>query len=203
MSAQQLLAGYGVSMQDAYDFVIAHLNQPQTIIGVAVQFGITNDMLAEIVNTHMSGVTGVEVKSFFAGFGIDSSALDSPNIVPTTPIIPNPTQQRIDLDINKMYSAFVDAGSGAFHYVIDLSKVVGAHGFEMQNFGADDSVTVTNVLNPDVTVLGVNRDPVVTFFGRADEVSASITFAGVNPSKASIITVGQFNELPVGDVFIA
>ncbi|MCL5796769.1 MAG: M10 family metallopeptidase C-terminal domain-containing protein [Gammaproteobacteria bacterium] len=77
MTAQQRLATYGVSMQTAFDFVVANLSTPQIIVDVSKQFGLTNVMLAEIVGIGIPNVTADVVKSFFAGQGIDSSLLDS------------------------------------------------------------------------------------------------------------------------------
>lgn len=208
MSAQQLLSSYGVTMQQAYDFVVGHLHSPQTIVSVAIQFNITNDMLAEIVNTQMTGVTGAAVKNFFAGFGIDSSVLDTTSDDQEQPPAPpsNPTsgQQTVVIDPAKLYTAILDAGTGSYHYVLNLSGLEGDYGFELQNFSADDKVSVSNILNPDVhsTDLGFGKDVVMTFFART-EGSVGITFADVNPTQQSILTIGQFNALLVGDVLIA
>lgn len=118
MNAQQKLASLGVSMQQAYEFVVGHLHSPQTIVSVAIQFNITNDMLAEIVNTQMTGVTGAAVKSFFAGFGIDSSVLDTTSddqvLPPAPPSNPTSGQQTVVIDPAKLYTAILDAGTGSY-----------------------------------------------------------------------------------------
>lgn len=79
MSALTHLASYGVSIQQAYEFIVSNLSNPRTIFDVSKAFGITNNMLGEIISTYMPGVSGAVVKNFFASNGIDSSSLDSTN----------------------------------------------------------------------------------------------------------------------------
>ena len=77
-SAAAHLAQYGVSVAQARSFVMANLQSPQTIYSVAREFGITNQMLAEIYG----GVSAADVRGFFTSKGFDASALD---LVPAAP----------------------------------------------------------------------------------------------------------------------
>lgn len=76
-TAQQHLASYGVSMQDALAFVMANLTTPETIFNVCKTFGVTNAMLAEIVQPVAAGLTERDVQGFFNGNGLKAVSLDS------------------------------------------------------------------------------------------------------------------------------
>lgn len=72
MSAASHLASYGVTIEQAHEFVLSNLNNPATIFNVAKQFGVTNAMLGEIAG----GYSAADVQAFFSARGIDSSVLD-------------------------------------------------------------------------------------------------------------------------------
>lgn len=72
MTAQEHLAQYGVSMEQARAFIISNLDNLQHILDVCNQFGVTNQMLAEIYG----GVTADDVEAYFSSNGLDSSTLD-------------------------------------------------------------------------------------------------------------------------------
>lgn len=76
MNATQHLSQYGVSFQQARDFVYANLNQPAIIYQVALDHGVTSAMLAEIYG---QGVSAAVVENFFDGQGLDGSRLSAPN----------------------------------------------------------------------------------------------------------------------------
>jgi hypothetical protein len=82
-SAAAHLAQYGVSVEQARGFIVANLQSPQTIYSVAREFGVTNQMLAEIYG----GVTAADVRGFFASLGFDAGALD-PVTSAAEPILP-------------------------------------------------------------------------------------------------------------------
>lgn len=79
MTAQQLLDNYGITIEVARDFIMSHLNDLNTVYNTCKQFGITNNMIAEIVASVAPGFNGSDVINFFASFGIDSTDLDSSN----------------------------------------------------------------------------------------------------------------------------
>jgi len=72
MSASTHLAQFGVTLQQARDFVFSNVNNPGTIYAVSKQFGVTNEMLAEIVG---GGFTAQQVSNFFTERGFDGPAL--------------------------------------------------------------------------------------------------------------------------------
>ena len=76
-SAQSYLAQYNVSMQQAFDFIAANVEQPQNIFQVAKEFRLTNQMLAEIVGQGIPNITANDVKAWFGAQGYDASVLDA------------------------------------------------------------------------------------------------------------------------------
>jgi hypothetical protein len=82
-SAAAHLAQYGVSVVQARSFIVANLQSPQTIYSVAREFGVTNQMLAEIYG----GVTAADVRGFFSSLGFDAAALD-PAPSASAPVLP-------------------------------------------------------------------------------------------------------------------
>ena len=70
MSAEQHLAQYGVTVEQARQFIHGNLQNPETIYQVAAQYGVTFDMLAEIYGENANGEI---VKSFFNGLGMVTS----------------------------------------------------------------------------------------------------------------------------------
>jgi hypothetical protein len=82
MTAGEHLAKYGVSVAQAREFIVANLNSPTVIYNTAKQYGVTNQMLAEIYG----GVTANDVRSFFNQLGFAAADLDgaSATVAPTS-----------------------------------------------------------------------------------------------------------------------
>lgn len=72
MAARTHLDQYGVSMEEARNFIIAHLDNLQHILDVSLEYGVTNSMLAEIYG----GVSSVDVVDYFTTHELDSTVLD-------------------------------------------------------------------------------------------------------------------------------
>lgn len=70
-TAQQILAGLGVTMAQARNFIYENVDKPALIYTIAKSVGLTSDNLGEIV-----GVSGSLVRSYFSGNGLDVNALD-------------------------------------------------------------------------------------------------------------------------------
>ncbi len=68
--AQQHLSQYGMSIQQAYDFLFQNLDSPQTIASVCEDFGVNTKMLAGIVGTSLDTVHG-----FFANSGVNYAGI--------------------------------------------------------------------------------------------------------------------------------
>ena len=80
MSASEQLGKYGLSVDVAREWIVAHLNAPKAIYDVALAGGLSNDMIAEILAPLAPGLNGTAVESFFTRHGFAGSALndDSP-----------------------------------------------------------------------------------------------------------------------------
>ncbi len=81
MTAQQHLAQFGVTVDQAREFILNNLDNLSYLLSVCQQFGVTNSMLAEIYG----GVTSADVINYFSANGLDSSLLDSTGDVVLVP----------------------------------------------------------------------------------------------------------------------
>ena len=66
---------FGVTLAKAHDFVFAHAADPAFLFGMAKQFGVTSDMLSEIVG---SGFSAGQVEQFFSAQGLNGAELHAP-----------------------------------------------------------------------------------------------------------------------------
>lgn len=76
MTAEELLAQYNISLNEARQFLIDNIGTPQTIYSVAAQYNISFAMLAEIYGD--DSIDGDAVKSFFSVQGFDTTS-DTPS----------------------------------------------------------------------------------------------------------------------------
>ena len=77
--SSEYLEKYGISVEDARGFIMDHLGSPLTIFNAAKLYGVTNEMLGEII-----GVSTDAVKNFWGGFGLAYTELDGKPSLPTT-----------------------------------------------------------------------------------------------------------------------
>ena len=83
-TAEQHLADKGVSMQVARDFIInTYPTDLTTVYNVCKEYGVNNNMIAEILANDIPGVTGTVVSSYFDGNGFNGSQLGFGNIAQT------------------------------------------------------------------------------------------------------------------------
>ncbi|MCW5617657.1 MAG: hypothetical protein KIS65_00295 [Nitrosomonas sp.] len=76
MSAATHLTKLGITVEQAYDFIIANVDQPEIIFDTAEEFAVTTAMLSEI--TQFS--TAV-ISDYFASFNLDTGKLDDTHIL--------------------------------------------------------------------------------------------------------------------------
>lgn len=69
--AETHLANYGITIQQANEFILSHVNDPSTIFNVAQQFSVTTLMLSEI-----TGYSTSVISAYFASYGLDTEDLD-------------------------------------------------------------------------------------------------------------------------------
>ena len=71
ISAEDHLAKFGVTVEQAFDFIFSNVNQPDVIYSVAREHGVTNAMLSEITNKS----TDI-INKYFTSANIDNSLFD-------------------------------------------------------------------------------------------------------------------------------
>ncbi len=110
----------GVSSHDVLSFVLSNENNPSLIYSTAKQYGITTQMLAEVVSSAIPSIDVSGVRQFFKNSGLDSLQLDNSsahldpnyfkNLFDASKLVP---YQGINDDINLGDGDdYVDAGPG-------------------------------------------------------------------------------------------
>lgn len=133
MSAAIYLGELGITVPQAREFIFAHLGDPATIFNAAYQYGLTNDMLAEIVG---GGVGPGDVRNWFAGQGIDASVLDTsvntggaflpPELQSLASLVSLNSNSGV-LSSNVLHDRIVaNTGTAAYDYAFDPSGMPGA-----------------------------------------------------------------------------
>ena len=72
-TAQTHLAQWGITIDVAKDWVMSHLDNLQLVYSTALEFGISTDMLGEIVG--IGNESGIMVANYFANAGVDADKL--------------------------------------------------------------------------------------------------------------------------------
>lgn len=76
ISAEEHLAKLDVTVQEANDFIVANIDQPETLFFAALDHGVTTQMLSDITNNPSD-----EVCNYFASSEFDCSTLDDTSIL--------------------------------------------------------------------------------------------------------------------------
>jgi hypothetical protein len=79
VTTEEYLLSKGVSMADALAFVMSNLDHPEVIYNVAMQYGVTSSMLADIVKPNVPNVSAAMVEAFFTSNNLNGSALNGGN----------------------------------------------------------------------------------------------------------------------------
>jgi RTX calcium-binding nonapeptide repeat (4 copies) len=137
-----LLGNFGVSISDAYKFVLQNLDSPKVIFDACKQFGVTSSMLAEIFQAAAPGITATGVEQFFKSNGLAGSSLESRSL--------NIEDQASNLaTYGDRIEYQMDAKNGSFDLGIDFKKLanMGKDSIQvaLQNWGADDSISFGSV----------------------------------------------------------
>jgi len=82
MSTESHLSLFGVSVEQANDFILSHVSEPQVIFDAASKLGIPTSMLSEI-----TGYSTDVISDYFQTTGLDTSILDSGSLAGTREII--------------------------------------------------------------------------------------------------------------------
>lgn len=126
MKAADYLGKYNVTVKQAYDFIMTNLDKLDLVFYVAKQYGVTNDMLAEIVNVKVSDVKTYLTQRGFKADDLDTSA---PVILPPTPVDTIKTVQ---------VGVFADGSSNAADVNNIYSIAPGTYTYHITGFGAGD-----------------------------------------------------------------
>jgi hypothetical protein len=81
ISAEEHLAKLGVTVQQAFDFIFANVDQPEVIYVTAREYGVTQAMLHEITDVPVS-----VIDNYFTGADFDPGRLDHTSILFNTDI---------------------------------------------------------------------------------------------------------------------
>jgi len=75
MSAETHLAKFGVTVQQASDFIFSHTDHPEIIFNKAAEFAVTTEMLSEITGFSTDLISGYFEKRGFATSGLDQTSI--------------------------------------------------------------------------------------------------------------------------------
>ncbi len=76
MSAASHLAKLDVTVEQAYDFIMANVEQPEVIFNTAAEFAVTTAMLSEITQFSTEVIS-----NYFTSFNLDTGKLDDTHIL--------------------------------------------------------------------------------------------------------------------------
>lgn len=76
ISAEEHLAKFGLTVQDANEFISSNLNQPESIFYAAFDYGVTKNMLSEITSASLEVIC-----QYFEAAGFNCNELDSTSIL--------------------------------------------------------------------------------------------------------------------------
>lgn len=206
-ATQSYLATFGVSLSVAKDFIIANLSNPKHIFDVCKSVGVTNQMIADIVN--IPGVGKEQVMAFFTANQLNAGLLDG-NAESTPDSNYSTTEINVRaLDHDRSLSVTLDASTGAFTFVFDLNER--AYLPWTGTYGSSGSTTVISGFSTDDTIKLLSSDGVyltsnsgssylnIDVFGISSN-HEQIKLAGFAGQASS---VSGFNALSVGDIIIA
>lgn len=173
-TTQFLADNYGITPQQALDFIAENLASPQTIFSVCKQAAITNEMLVDIISPAIPDVTHNMIVEYFSSFGLDATQLDittDQNGVTAVTVNVNGTGQHNDSAQNNT------------SYVVGLN---GEYAYTIQNFAAGDKLifptdNLATIINADfsdgqviVNYAFAGQLATITLVGIPDAVDASI-----------------------------
>lgn len=127
MSAQAHLSQFGISLSAANAWVFQNIATPATVFNISKQFGITSDMLAEIVSLSIPGVTGTQVEGFFSANGLDGASLGASGPDNNDGSFQLGSSQTFSLSPSGEASYSFNLEAGVFYSIV-TNKVSGASG---------------------------------------------------------------------------
>ena len=211
-SASRHLSSYGVTLNDAYSFIISNLSNPSSIYNTCKAFGVSTQMISEIIGSVSSWVSPDDVNSYFLANGLNPYSLSSsfaPLSIETRSYIHSYDSYVFNYKLGPL-----DASAGSNNFIIDLNQNINTAGQVSKsgvqtivNFGLDDSLIFDNATNIYVSGSSFYANS----FGQTIKVTATsatgayndVYLVGVNPQSALVTGINSFNSLSVGDIYIA
>lgn len=179
--------------QGGHDYYLDQLNTGKmslSSIMLNVADGASGDDLAKInknIQDGLSSLDATQLSKMQSDYLAELAGENQPN-------------QSIDLTTFTT-GTVVDAGTGAYNFVLDITKVAANTSLRevIQNYGADDSMTIFGTQNP--SVIGFSGSPHVMVTAYGPELSyAQITLVGTNPEYKYINGIDVFNAQTFGDI---
>lgn len=128
MTTQQYLAAKGITIQQAADFILANVGSPATIFNVAKANGVTSQMLADIVQLFIPGVTKEDVVDYFSSVGLSAVQLSGVESSDPTYVYVRDIASPRSLFSDEVLKW--DAGNGSYAFYIDMSLILPTTAFD-------------------------------------------------------------------------
>lgn len=219
MTAAEILSLYQITTEQALNWIEKNIGSPRLIYDAAKQIGLTNDMLREIVGTRYPTVRVDDIRTYFNSAGLDAAALDG---------APNSGAQRIDIlallkteirAAERNVTITLDGNGGAKDFVVDLANIekyisdlssiertyapsyLGASQVRITNFGYDDKLYLSG---DSIMVIGRPYDLTnvkVKILGPM-YYDVNLVLTDTKPLSATVVGINDFNQLPVGDIYL-
>ena len=183
MKAAEYLALYNVTVKQANDFIMSNLNNLGLIVTTAKQYGVTNAMLAEIVNVDVN-----VVKDYLTQHNFNSTELD---VSASTILPPSPSGEVKTIQVAVVADGSSDASAANYIYTIATDtynyQVTGFGAGDVLSFPASNAPSVNNPSFTDGTV-----EPTWAYRGAL----ATIQLTGISTANDAMLnSVANFNSV--------
>ncbi|WP_293266269.1 hypothetical protein [Neptunomonas sp.] len=191
MSTAEHLAQYGVTLEQAKDFILSNIAAPNVIYETSLQFGVTAAMLAEIYG----GVTKEEVVGFFDAQGLNGSALDAGGSSTTT-VLPSGGIFNLNFTLGTSEADQILSGAGSLP---SLAVAIGMEGNDQLVANNSTSTVLLGGSGNDTYTLGSSGQYLILdSSGSNDHINMSTSFSELD---AELINGG--NDLILFDSSLA
>jgi len=145
-TAESHLSSYGVTMAQAKDFIMTNIADLTLIYNTCKTYHVTNDMIAEILQTTFPDLDGTTVANYFATNGIDSTDLGG--AAPTISVaisIPATNNDNSSIDISNA----THIGIGTPVFVKTSEQYSDEYGNNIKTFNISYDSGTNNVIQTD------------------------------------------------------
>jgi len=85
MSLDEILDENGLTRDQAWDWIVANLSQPQTIVNVCAVVGVNSQHLAELASDFLGSISASDVENYISSRGADITAISIVQDAQTVP----------------------------------------------------------------------------------------------------------------------